>query len=39
MPGPDNKPVPAAAESYKLSEDGKHIHLHYTIQNGQMAIQ
>ncbi len=23
MPGPDNKPVPAAAESYKLSEDGK----------------
>ncbi|MDZ5607819.1 peptide ABC transporter substrate-binding protein [Bacillus pseudomycoides] len=23
MPGPDNKPVPGAAESYKLSEDGK----------------
>ena len=23
MPGPDNKAVPAAAESYKLSEDGK----------------
>ncbi len=23
MPGPDNKPVPAAAKSYKLSEDGK----------------
>ncbi|EOV9526065.1 peptide ABC transporter substrate-binding protein [Bacillus cytotoxicus] len=23
MPGPDNKPVPGAAESYTLSEDGK----------------
>ena len=30
MPDPDNKPVPAAAESYKLSEDGKHIYIYIT---------
>ena len=35
----DNKPTPGMAKDVRISEDKRHIHLNYVMQNGQMVIQ